>query len=170
VASLQITDDQQLTGFFGTQLRFRLGSTSAGQGISTRDGQFAIGWVDAQQNAGQRFLNLGTGSSYLDGWSDGAAKAQNYPLFIGSRANAIGSSVVGSTTQENGTQVVFGSAVNVASSLVTINSTTRGFLPPRMTTTQKNAIATPAAGLVVYDTTLNKLCVYTTAWETITSL
>ena len=49
-------------------------------------------------------------------------------------------------------------------------STNAGFLPPRMTTTQKNAIASPAAGLVVYDTTLNKLCVYTTTWETVTSL
>jgi hypothetical protein len=39
-----------------------------------------------------------------------------------------------------------------------------------MTTTQKNAIASPVAGLVIYDTTLNKLCVYTTAWQTITSL
>jgi len=29
-----------------------------------------------------------------------------------------------------------------------------------MTTTQKNAIATPAAGLVVYDNTTNKLCCY----------
>ena len=58
-----------------------------------------------------------------------------------------------------------------ASAFVEIKSTTKGFLPPRMTTTQKNAIATPAAGLVVYDTTLNKLCVRTaSSWETITSL
>jgi len=57
-----------------------------------------------------------------------------------------------------------------ASAIVDIKSTTKGFLPPRMTTAQKNAIASPAAGLMVYDTTLNKLCVYTTAWETITSL
>ena len=57
-----------------------------------------------------------------------------------------------------------------SSSVLECRSTTKGFLPPRMTTTQKNAIATPAAGLVVYDTTLNKLCVYTTAWETVTSL
>ena len=57
-----------------------------------------------------------------------------------------------------------------ASAILDITSTTKGFLPPRMTTTQKNAISTPASGLVVYDTTLNKLCVYTTAWETITSL
>ena len=58
----------------------------------------------------------------------------------------------------------------VASAQLEVVSTTKGFLPPRMTTTQKNAIASPAAGLVVYDTTLAKLCVYTTTWETITSL
>jgi hypothetical protein len=57
-----------------------------------------------------------------------------------------------------------------ASAILQADSTTKGFLPPRMTTTQKNAIATPAAGLMVYDTTLNKLCVRTaSAWETITS-
>jgi len=61
-------------------------------------------------------------------------------------------------------------AAKKASAVLQADSTSRGFLPPRMTTTQKNAIATPAAGLMVYDTTLNKLCVYTTAWETITSL
>jgi hypothetical protein len=61
-------------------------------------------------------------------------------------------------------------AIN-ASAILEANSTTRGFLPPRMTTTQKNAIASPAAGLVVYDTTLGKLCVRTaSAWETITSI
>ncbi len=57
----------------------------------------------------------------------------------------------------------------IPSAKLALNSTTSGFLPPRMTTAQKNAIASPAAGLVVYDTTLNKLCVYTTTWETITS-
>lgn len=63
-----------------------------------------------------------------------------------------------------------GASVNNSAILQT-NSTTQGFLPPRMTTTQKNAIATPAAGLVVYDTTLGKLCVRTAAaWETITSI
>jgi hypothetical protein len=46
------------------------------------------------------------------------------------------------------------------SAQVQIDSTTKGFLPPRMTTTQKNAIATPAAGLVVYDSTTNKLQCY----------
>jgi hypothetical protein len=56
-----------------------------------------------------------------------------------------------------------------SSAMLQVDATTQGFLPPRMTTEQKLAIATPAAGLMVYDTDLNKLCVYTTAWETITS-
>ena len=51
-------------------------------------------------------------------------------------------------------------ANNNSSAQFQIDATTRGFLPPRMTTTQKNAIATPASGLVVYDSTTNKLCCY----------
>jgi hypothetical protein len=47
-----------------------------------------------------------------------------------------------------------------ASAILQVDSTTKGFLPPVMTTTQKNAIASPAAGLVVYDSTTNKLCCY----------
>jgi hypothetical protein len=66
--------------------------------------------------------------------------------------------------------VLVGTSTDVASAIFNVSSTTKGFLPPRMTTTQKNAITSPAAGLVVYDTTLAKLCVYTTAWETITSV
>lgn len=63
-----------------------------------------------------------------------------------------------------------GGAASDASAILNVASTTQGFLPPRMTTTQKNAISSPTAGLVVYDTTLNKLCVRgASAWETITS-
>jgi hypothetical protein len=57
------------------------------------------------------------------------------------------------------------------SAIFNISSTTQGFLPPRMTSTQRNAIGSPAQGLMLFDTTLNKLCVYSgTSWETITSV
>jgi len=46
------------------------------------------------------------------------------------------------------------------SAVLEASSTTRGFLPPRLTTTQKNAIASPAAGLMVYDTTLSTMTFY----------
>ena len=61
-----------------------------------------------------------------------------------------------------------GGAAADASSLLDVQSTTRGFLPPRMTTTQKNAIVTPATGLMVYDTTLTRPCFYDgTTWITL---
>ena len=56
-----------------------------------------------------------------------------------------------------------------ASALFSITSTTQGFLPPRMTTTQRDAISSPAAGLLIYNTSTNKLNVYTTTWEAVTS-
>jgi hypothetical protein len=59
-----------------------------------------------------------------------------------------------------------GNITLVASAVLQVDSTTKGFLPPRMTTTQKNAIGTPAAGLIVYDTDTNKLCCYNgTSWN-----
>ena len=58
-----------------------------------------------------------------------------------------------------------------ASAILDAQSTTKGVRFPNMTTTQKNAVSSPAAGLVVFDTTLSKLCVYTgAAWQTITSV
>lgn len=63
-----------------------------------------------------------------------------------------------------------GTASPVTSALLDVQSTTKGVRFPNMTTTQKTAIVTPAAGLVVFDTTLARLCLYTgVAWQTITS-
>jgi hypothetical protein len=63
-----------------------------------------------------------------------------------------------------------GTTTPSAAALLHLSSATKGFLPPVMTTTQKTAINSPPAGLMVYDSTLNKLCVFTgAAWETITS-
>jgi hypothetical protein len=63
-----------------------------------------------------------------------------------------------------------GTFTDEASARLVVNSTTQGVLFPRMTTTEKNAISSPATGLVVFDTTLGKLCVRgASAWETISS-
>ncbi len=59
-------------------------------------------------------------------------------------------------------------AITNASSVLTLTSTTKGFLQPRMTNAQAVAIATPATGLQAYDTTNNKNLLYNgTAWQNI---
>ncbi|MFH1120689.1 MAG: hypothetical protein V1775_12780 [Bacteroidota bacterium] len=51
------------------------------------------------------------------------------------------------------------------SALLDVSSATKGFLPPRMTSAQRNAIAAPAEGLVIYNTDEKALNVYNgTAW------
>ena len=52
-----------------------------------------------------------------------------------------------------------------ASSVLDLSSTTKGLLPPRMTEAQRDAIASPAAGLAVYNTDSNQLNIYNgSAW------
>jgi hypothetical protein len=53
-----------------------------------------------------------------------------------------------------------------ASSVFSLSSTTQGFLPPRMTGTQRDAIVSPSIGLTIYNLTANKLQVWDgSAWQ-----
>ncbi|MFT4117881.1 hypothetical protein [Bradyrhizobium sp.] len=63
-----------------------------------------------------------------------------------------------------------GTVMPSPSAALDVASTSRGLLPPRMTSAQRTAIATPATGLVVYDTDLNALYVRTaSAWTSVGS-
>lgn len=53
--------------------------------------------------------------------------------------------------------------------MLDVNSTTKGFLMPRMTTVQKNAIVNPANGLMIFNTDSNNLEIFNGAvWNTTT--
>ena len=93
---------------------------------------------------------------------------------IGSSLQVNGNAAIGysaaTATPTNGLSVAgtvnIGTNTSVTTAALQVSSTTQGFLPPVMTTTQKNAIATPASGLIVYDTTLNALNFYNgTSWS-----
>ncbi len=51
------------------------------------------------------------------------------------------------------------------SAMLDVKSTSRGLLPPRMTTTQMYGISSPPEGLTIYNTTLNTICWFNgTSW------
>lgn len=67
-----------------------------------------------------------------------------------------------------GGKVGIGIATPDASSITDIASTTKGLLIPRMTTTQQNAISSPANGLTMYNTDSSDYVVYkSSAWRII---
>lgn len=57
-----------------------------------------------------------------------------------------------------------------ASAVLELKSTTKGLLLPRLTTAERDAISAPVAGLLVYNSSTNKLNVRVAAgWEAVTS-
>lgn len=66
-------------------------------------------------------------------------------------------------------QVGIGTQTPHSSAELDITSTNKGVLVPRMTTTQKNAIASPAIGLLVFDTDENTFFYFNTVWRKLES-
>jgi hypothetical protein len=121
------------------------------------------------------FTTSASGGTFnaISGSANGGSGTGNFGYVLGGgwafhigTTTSQGNSLLGVyTSGANAGDVRIGGQTSVASSLLTLDSTTKGFLPPRMTTTQKNAIASPAAGLMVYDTTLNVISFYNgTIW------
>ena len=103
-------------------------------------------------------LYFGNGNSSIKGYDGATATNIIFSTFYSGSL----SEKMKITTSGN---VLIGTSTDVASSKLTVESTTQGFLPPRMTTTQRTAIATPATGLNVYDNTTNTNYVYNgTSW------
>jgi len=108
------------------------------------------------------------GSSYTVGArieirAEGTPSAGNVPSRIAFLNNASGSLTERMRIDSAG-NVGIGTTANAAA-ILDVSSTTKGFLPPRMTTAQRDAISTPPAGLMLYNTSTNKLQVRTnTAW------
>ncbi len=102
------------------------------------------------EGSGAKYLELGGASTSVR--TTGLLQSQ-----ITGVTAAIGTSSFCFRVQGNGQTLLDEAGVNAfvtTSALLEMKATTKGFLPPRMTTTQRNAIASPATGLIVYDTTL----------------
>lgn len=94
----------------------------------------AFGVVRVLEHQTERLIERysGSGLSFIN--SGSGTKAYMFP-------------VTGNFHFQNG-----GTYTDIPSARVAVNSTTQGFLPPRMTALQRNAIASPATGLIVYCT------------------
>jgi len=129
---LKIADD------LGFQIGL-LGASGVGYSIRTDNGGGGVnGGINTNFNNGATWIDDTNTRAMHIAYNSGVLfpNTTRYPITIGSATKA------------------------VASAQLEMVSTTQGFLPPRMTTTQINAIVSPAEGLVAFNTTISHLCCY----------
>jgi hypothetical protein len=135
-------------------------------------------------NTGDGFVVSGANSSLTSRRASGAS--QTHAIFVngGATVGSISTSTTATTYNTSSTSGITGVDANTvairtnsaermridssgnvgigttspnAAARLDVTSTTSGFLPPRMTTTQRDAIGSPPNGLMLYNTTTDKL-------------
>jgi hypothetical protein len=148
-------------GTAGTQVNYTVSHTDTANAAS----HAAVEIVTGGASGGDPFIHFDvTGGT---DWAAGVDNSDSDKFKISSNATLGTNDRV--TITSTG-QVGIAQNAPVASALVEMVSTTQGLLLPRMTEAQRDLIATPAAGLLIYNTTSNKLDIrVAAAWEEITS-
>ncbi len=161
---------------------------NAGQDNTTGGSNVAVGSLALLDNVsgsnvtavGHQALNLSTGATntalgkdagaanttgesnlYLGAWAGSHATTQSNQIFINTinRSNYTG--------DQTGSPIYIQQNATVSNQIITVNGALK---LSSMTTTQRNAIPSPAAGMIIYNSTTNQINVYTTGWEAVTSL
>ena len=159
---------------FGLVLAGTTGSTSD-LALTDRSGNVAL----KVTNGGGLVIGATTIGSVRVGQAFNAGTSQitdnaTYGCELGSGQGTVFDASIWDRTGANVLAIKNGGAVKIgayngtydASAKLEVQSVTSGFLPPKMTTTQRDAISSPSAGLMVYDTTVNKVSVYNgTTWK-----
>jgi hypothetical protein len=142
------------------------GTTSASQITFTSNSNAFIGKFSSSTSA---FRIINPSDLYLLNQSAGDIAIQN----------DVGNIKFNTTSTGNVQAILFttgnfavGTGTDVASAVLQASSTTKGFLPPRMTSAQRTAISSPAEGLIVVQTdgTQGLYLYIGAAWHSITML
>jgi hypothetical protein len=160
------------------------GATGAKVGIKGNGATSATTALLVQNSAGTEHFKTTD-----DGVTTITSASQSVPLYVHASGSGTGGIEISSTSARrfrilatsvittleatntggittNSSLNVGGSAAANASAVLQADSTTQGFLPPRMTTAERDLITTPAAGLMVYNTTTSKAqCYNGTTWN-----
>jgi len=120
-------------------------------------------------------INGQGGESYIEFQNDNTTTTHSWKMGMNDenrldiqygQANSMNSNTLGISVLTDG-RVGVGTNTPASSAVLEVNSSTKGFLPPRMTTSQINAINSPVEGLIIYDTDRHRMYYYNgTLWKT----
>jgi hypothetical protein len=110
------------------------------------------GTIGVTQTAGNSTTAIAT-TAFVTGAISSAATGSNY-------VDLTNAQTVAGTKSFSSSMAVGTAVVPVSSAALEVASTTKGFLPPRMTTPQRNAIVSPENGLIIFNTITNSVNVF----------
>lgn len=164
--------------YTGINFAFTTGSGAANNSSGTATGNFFRTNFSGTSTAAFNHISVDS-TSVINAAATGQVNIINLsPTYTTAGGDVVGLNYNPTVTSVTGTHyaarfvsgsVLVGGTALTTNAILDLQSTTRAFIPPRMTTTQRDNIGSPSAGMVVYNTTTNKLNVYTTAWEAVTS-
>jgi hypothetical protein len=132
--------------------------TYAGQNLLTGNQNVMIGANAGRNITGGSTANTISGNSIFIGQNTrAAADNQSNQIVIGTGTTGLGNNTTiigttGTTLTALYGSLTLGTTTATASALLSMSSTTKGFLPPVMTSAERVAISSPATGLIVYQT------------------
>jgi len=158
------TTSSTFSDFFVGAVAFTIGSnsqlsvshTAPANAFSVEANRIVTSLTELRSSTDNLFIRPTTGGvsgKYIsiDGFNGGWVTA-----FRVANTGSGGSAIIAQITPSGGIAAI-GTASPSSASKLDVTSTTGGILFPRMTATQRDAIAAPPDGLVVYNTTANKL-------------
>ena len=150
-------------GMVGNMVAMFRGSATS-QGISFADDWPGI-YFNSYWNEGLKSMSDNGYSSFINSEQSNGDISFNLSNVANTAANSLITVPERMRITSSG-QVGIGTTAPAASALLDISSTTKGFLPPRMTTVQRDAISSPISGLTIYNTSSNSLEIYNgTVWQ-----
>ncbi len=147
--TLPLAISSSLTTFDGRVTTGNLISITAQGGFRATNGSIT-GWT----GHGLEVTADGSSTGYVQSYNRTSA-AYGTLVMSGSTLNfSIGGTTYGKVYPTTGNLALQsgGTYTDIPSARLSVNSTTQGLLPPRMTKTQRDAIPTPADGLLIYQT------------------
>jgi hypothetical protein len=159
-----ISSTQYFLNSDGSEYGFRINGSHTVAGFSQTGGAPQGGYTCGGLLGGNTgFWVVGAAATTADRtggrfYVDGANTADNTALTLRAGNGLVNRAIdsqMGDVVIQAG-NVIIGANSGNASALLDVTSTTQGFLKPRLTTVQRDAIVSPASGLEVYNVTTNE--------------